>query len=72
MCANLSFPTNGAIVYSPDTTSPYDFGTKATYECDSGFGLIGMETRTCDGDDSSPIGEWTGMAAVCDGKKNNC
>ena len=72
MCANLPDLANGTVVYSPDTNFPFEFMTVATYVCDSGFGLIGTETRTCDHDDSSPNGKWTGMAAFCDGKENAC
>ncbi|XP_064387965.1 uncharacterized protein LOC135336171 isoform X3 [Halichondria panicea] len=67
MCSNLNVPDNEVIIYSTDTTSPYDFGTVATYVCDTGFGLIGEEaTQTCDGDDSSPNGVWSGRSPMCD------
>ncbi len=68
MCTNLPAPDNGIVIYSTDTTSPYDFGTVATYICDTGFGLTGEATQTCDGYDSSPIGVWSGQASICDGQ----
>ena len=66
VCTNLTAPTNGRIVYSSDTTSPYDFGTEATYECDIGFGISqGDRMRTCGGFGSSTEGMWSGDAASC-------
>ena len=67
MCDTPPVLTNGQIIFSNDTTSPYEFGTVATYVCDTGFSLIGETTRTCDGDDSSPIGMWTGNDPSCSG-----
>ncbi len=66
MCIDLPAPDNGRITYSTDTTSLYDFGTVATYECDIGFGLNGgVVTRTCRGDDSDSDGTWSGIAPSC-------
>ncbi len=61
---------NGQIVFSNDTTSPFDFGTLATYTCDTGFSLVGESdgTRTCSGDGSSPVGMWTGDIPTCIGE----
>ena len=57
------------IVYSSDTTESYDYGTTATYQCDSGYELTGGDTvRTCTGDGSSPVGQWNGTILVCLGK----
>ena len=70
-CDDLPDPPNGEISFTIDNTAPFDFGTNATYSCDSGFGLSGEDTvRTCDGDGSSPKGEWTGDAPTCDGQLN--
>ena len=69
MCTSLPAPDNGVIIYSTDITSPFDFGTVATYVCNTGFGLIGEEaTQLCDGDDSSPNGVWSGRSPMCDGQ----
>ncbi len=36
-CSALTAIENGMIVYSSDTTPPYDYGTTAVYECDTGY-----------------------------------
>ena len=58
------------IVYSSDTTESYDYGTTATYQCDSGYELSGGDTmRTCTGDGSSPVGQWNGTGSIsCTGE----
>ena len=38
---------NGFITYAPDVEADYDIGTVATYECDTGFILVGDMTRDC-------------------------
>ena len=69
MCAELSTPTNGAILYSTNMTAPYNFGTKATYVCDSGFGISGGDRiRTCGGMVTHTEGIWSGVAATCECK----
>ena len=56
------------INYSSDTTESYDYGTKATYQCDSGYELTGGDTvRTCTGDGSSLVGQWNGTVPNCSG-----
>ena len=68
MCLALSKPDNGRIEYSSNSTGDQTFGVKATYICNSGFGLSGeVLVRTCEGDGSSPDGNWTGMAPLCSG-----
>ena len=68
-CSGLSVPQNGRIFFTPDTTSPYDYNSVATYACNPGFGLTGGDpTRTCGGDDSSTSGVWSGTAPVCNRK----
>ena len=66
-CIDLSAPANGRIDYSPETTSPYGFGTTAIYVCESGFGVNVLQPRICSGDDSSTIGVWSGIAPTCTG-----
>ena len=67
--------TNGVIVYSSDTTprAPYNYGTTATYQCDTGYEVTsGNSERTCTGDGSSSVGEWSGTtAAVCSGTNSS-
>ena len=67
-CSSLSSISNGVIDYSPDVTSPYNFGTVATHTCNEGFYLQGSNARTCSGDGSSVSGMWSGSAPVCAGK----
>ncbi len=56
---------NGMVVYSSGRTEPYDYGTTAVYECDTGYELTsGDSERTCTG---NTVGEWSGSAPVCTG-----
>ena len=73
LCNTLGAPVNGQVIYSPDTTSPYDFGTMATYVCDSGFGISGgTRTRACsDGDGLTNAGVWSRSSVTCDGNLFN-
>ncbi len=66
-CTELGSINNGSIAYSSDTVAPFDYGTTATYSCNEGLYLEGNQMRTCQGDDSSPIGTWSGMSPVCAG-----
>ena len=70
MCFDLPVPANGRIFYYNDVPpAPYDFGTQATYICDSGFGLNGGDaTRTCSGGGANTNGTWSGRAPACEGK----
>ena len=66
-CPALPTVKDAVVTYS--TMSQYDYGTTATYQCDSGYELTGGDTlRTCTGDGSSPVGQWSGAAPVCTGK----
>ena len=66
-CSALSVD-NGMIMYSSDTTAPYDFETTATHQCIEGFSLVGGdEVRTCTGDGSSSNGSWSGQPPACSG-----
>ena len=65
---SLGSITNGQVTYSPDTTPPYDFGTVATFSCNTGFSLSVDVVRTCGGDGSSQSGEWSGSSPVCVGE----
>ena len=65
-CTSIPAPQNGGIFFTPDTTSPHDYNTVATYTCNAGFGLTeGDPARACGGDDSSIRGVWNGIAPVC-------
>ena len=64
-CPSLGAITDGQVIYSPDTTSPHDFGTVATFICNTGCSLSGDSARTCGGDGSSQSGVWSGSSPVC-------
>ncbi len=68
VCSDLPAPDNGRVSYSTGTIVPYDFGTTATYICDTGFGLVGGATRSCSGNSSTVDGTWTGTVPTCQGK----
>ena len=56
MCPPLTDPDNGMVTWTgltPDST--------ATYTCDTGFELNGVETRTCLNN-----GTWSDDAPTCD------
>ena len=70
-CSTLSAIENTMVAYSNVTIkSQYIYGTTATYQCNSGYELTGGDTvRTCSGDGSSPVGQWSGTTPMCLGKK---
>ena len=54
---------NGSINFggaSPDENGTYI----STYSCDTGFSLVGNNSRTCTGDGSSIIGAFDGSAST--------
>ena len=55
-CGGLSNPSNGQVSISDNTV-----GGSATYTCNSGYNLVGSETRFCQND-----GSWSGDAPVCE------
>ena len=67
-CTSLNLINNGLITFSPDTTSPFNYGTTATHSCNQGFYLVGNIARNCVGDGSGLIGTWSGSAPVCAGE----
>ena len=67
-CHSLGTIANGQVTDSTDTTSPSDFGTVATFTCNTGFGLDGDRMRTCGGDGSSRSGVWSGSSPMCVGE----
>ena len=54
-CGPLGHPDNGRMSLSGTT-----YNSVATYSCDSGYGLIGNNTRTCLG-----TGNWSGEEPTC-------
>ena len=70
-CEDLSDPFNGQIKFANDNDSkaPFVVGTTATYSCDVGFELQGGNTvRTCEGNETSRCGTWSGMTPICVGE----
>lgn len=57
-CPTLQNPANGRV-----TLTGVTFGSTATYECDSGFVLVGDEERMC-----QDSGEWSGDEPLCIGE----
>ena len=55
-CPELDDPANGTVVESGRM-----IGFNATYTCNHGFILDGLDTRTCEG----PDGTWSGNAPAC-------
>ena len=54
-CGSLPAPSNGHITVTAST-----FGGEATYNCDTGYNLIGNTSRMC-----AAKGDWTGSAPTC-------
>ena len=55
-CNALSDPTNGQV-----STSGTTFGETATYSCNTGYNLVGDNTRTC-----QATGNWSGSEPTCE------
>ena len=56
LCPTLTDPANGIVTWTGLTP-----GSTATYTCDVGFELNGVETRTCQSD-----GTWSDDPPTCD------
>ena len=54
-CGSLTSPVNGRIVISSTT-----FESTASYLCNSGYNLVGVNSRTCQSN-----GQWSGVAPTC-------
>ncbi len=62
-------PNNGNIDFggaSLDENGTYIFAVVATYVCDTGFYLVGNDSRICTGDGMSVNGGFNGTAPTCD------
>ena len=67
MCRSLTAPLNGSVTYSSNENDSFPFNSVATYNCDTGFSLVGNSNRTCTGDGSSIIGAFNGVVPTCQG-----
>ena len=68
-CPPLTAPTNGFVTYNSSTSDENGnsaFNAMANHSCDTGFVLVGNNTRTCTGDGSSTTGVFDGEAAFCE------
>ena len=57
-CGPLSDPRSGDVDFSSTT-----FNSKATYSCDKGYVLVGIELRVCQAN-----GDWSGESPTCKSK----
>ncbi len=70
-CPGVPTPNNGSIEVdgvSQDENSTYIFAEVTTYSCDTGFSLVGNNSRTCTGDGSRTTGAFDGEAPTCEGE----
>ncbi len=69
-CFPLDDPINGTVIYSAaaDEFGNYALDTMANHSCDTGFDLVGNNSRTCSGDGSSITGAFDGEAPNCEGE----
>ncbi len=67
-CPPLTAPTNGFVTYNStsDENGNYAFNAMANHSCDTGFVLVGNNTRTCTGNGSNTTGAFDGEAAICE------
>ena len=64
-------PSNGSTNFSGSSANQignYIFNVVATYNCDTGFSLVGNSSRTCTGNDSSIMGFFDWSAPTCEGE----
>ena len=74
-CPPLTAPTNGFVTYNSSSSNEngnYAFNSMANHSCDTGFVLVGNNTRTCTGDGSSTTGVFDGEAAICEREQLIC
>ena len=57
-CGSLPDPANGRV----DHTAGTSLGQTAQYSCNTGYNLVGDNTRTC-----QATGEWSGSGPTCQG-----
>ena len=57
-CGDLTDPANGRV----DHTAGTSLGQTGIYSCNTGYNLVGDDTRTC-----QATGNWSGSAPTCEG-----
>ena len=62
MCRSLASPNFGTVATS---TGDNSIGAIATYSCDTGYELVGSETREC-----LVSGQWTSSMPYCRGEQS--
>ncbi len=71
-CSPIADPINGTVFHFATVDDVGNYVFKATYSCNSGFALMGNQTRNCSGDGNSTTGYYDGMAPTCKGKYSFC
>ena len=72
-CQPLTQPSNGAVTISSGAHKvTLGRGATATYSCNTGYGLIGQENRTCVVTDGGTNATWSGNEPTCWGECNTC
>ena len=59
-CLSLVNPSNGAVSCSLGDDGVPSYEDTCSFTCDTGYELIGNDTRTCQSD-----GSWSGSIAMC-------
>ena len=68
MCPSLPSLTNGELTFDTDMIAPHEYDTEVTYTCDMGYDIaMGNKSQVCEGDGSTPVGEWSGTTPICTG-----
>ena len=59
-CPSLNEPSNGIIKCSVENDRSLSYEDTCNFTCETGYELIGSESRTCQSD-----GSWSGSVAIC-------
>ena len=64
-CDDLSTPANGSITSCSSGRGGVSYeGDTCSFTCETGYGIIGIDPRTCQSD-----GSWNGSDTVCENSK---
>ena len=64
-CPHIPDPLNGDIVFTIDTTAPFDIGTQALYRCNEGFALVGGDAVSDCVQNANGDATWNRLAPFC-------